>query len=116
MAFDLRVQHGKPTRELRDHVERRLGFALGRFAGRIGRVTVYVEDLNGPRGGVDQRCRIQVSLVPSGIVMAEGMGAEAIAAVNRAAERVARQMRNEFDRRRATRRQGSARGHESMEL
>ena len=109
MAFELRVRNGEVTPELRGHVERRLGFALGRFGDRVASVTVSLEDLNGPRGGLDQRCRIEVGLVPSGKVMAEATDVEAVAAVNRAAERIARRVRNEFDRRRATRRRGSTR-------
>ena len=110
MAFDLRIRNGEVTAELREHVERRLGFALGRFGGRVDRVTVSVEDLNGPRGGMDQRCRIEASLVPSGKVMAEATDVEAVTAVNRAAERIARRVRNEFDRRRAIRKRAAARG------
>jgi ribosomal subunit interface protein len=107
MAFELRVRNGEITLELREHVERRLGFALGRFGGRVGRVTVSLEDLNGPRGGLDQHCRIEVGLVPSGKVMAEATGVEVIAAVNRAAERIARRVRNDLERRRVTRRRCS---------
>ena len=52
-------------------MERRLDFALGRFGGRISQVTVGLEDLNGPRGGADKRCRLAVRLVPSGKVTIE---------------------------------------------
>ena len=40
---------------LKDHIERRLRFALGRFAARIHRLTVRLTDVNGPRGGLDKR-------------------------------------------------------------
>ncbi len=90
------------TSAQRQIVERRLAFALGRFGDRVGRVTVFLEDLNGPRGGLDQRCTIEVSLAPSGTVMAEATDAEIVLAVCRAAERVARCVRSEFDRRRTS--------------
>ena len=38
-----------------ERIERRLGFALSRFGDRIGHVTVHLNDVNGPRGGIDQR-------------------------------------------------------------
>jgi len=63
-------------RTLRDHVERRLGFALGRFENRIDRVTVWLEDLNGPRGGVDKRCRIEACVPRSGRLQVEVADAE----------------------------------------
>lgn len=40
---------------LRQYVERRLRFALGRFAHRLDQLQVRLEDVNGPRGGLDQR-------------------------------------------------------------
>lgn len=116
MAIELRVRNGESAPEFRDHVERRLGFALGRFGGRVSRVTVSLEDLNGPRGGVDQCCRIAVSLVPSGKVIAEATDLDAVVAVNRAAKRIARRVRNEFDRRRTTRKLSSPSGPDSLEV
>ena len=42
------------------HVERRARFALGRFADRVVRVKIQLADVNGPRGGVDKRCRVRL--------------------------------------------------------
>lgn len=46
--------------ELREYVNRRIHFGLGRFAGRIKSVAVRLADANGPRGGVDKTCDIRV--------------------------------------------------------
>src|SRR3954447_23488504 len=73
---------------LRDYIERRLQFALGRFAARIHRLTVRLTDVNGPRGGLDKRCRIAVALVPRGVVIVEGWGHDPFAVVTQAAKRV----------------------------
>lgn len=43
---------------LRAHIERRIGFALARFSDGLGSVLVRLDDLNGPRGGIDKRCRV----------------------------------------------------------
>ena len=75
---------------LRHHVERRLGFAFGRFENRIGCVVVRFSDINGHRGGVDKRCQIDVDLLPARAVRAEDTDAELFAAVARAADRTAR--------------------------
>ena len=85
---------------LKDHIERRLRFALGRFAGRIGRVMVRLSDVNGPRGGVDKRCQIVVALVPRGVVMVEGSGDDAFALIADTAKRAGRAVRRELERRR----------------
>lgn len=52
----------KVTTSLREYIDRRLHFALGRFGTAIDNVSVRVGDINGPRGGVDKRCRIVVAL------------------------------------------------------
>jgi ribosome-associated translation inhibitor RaiA len=51
-------------------VGRKLGMKLGKFAASIERISVRVTDVNGPRGGVDQRCRVKVVLsgLPSVVV------------------------------------------------
>lgn len=102
MPIQIVARNLELTPTQREIVERRLAFALGRFGNRVGRVTVSLEDLNGPKGGLDQRCRIEVSLVPSGTVMAEATDAEIEPAVGRAAERAARCVKSELDRRRTS--------------
>jgi hypothetical protein len=42
-------------------VNRRAAVALGRFSSHVTSVTVRLEDLNGPRGGVDKRCSLEVT-------------------------------------------------------
>lgn len=48
--------------DLKDYIRRRVHFSLGRFAGRIGSLSIRLADLNGPRGGVDKRCDIRVDV------------------------------------------------------
>ena len=76
---------------LADVAKRRLEFALGRFGPRIRRLTVRLDDLNGPRGGVDQYCGVIVHLgAPRKLIVIEEEAAEAVAAIGRAADRAAR--------------------------
>ncbi len=103
MLVEIRARHGRLTRSLEEQLERRLHFALARFGGRIRRVSAFLEDINGPRGGENQRCRIEVRLVPSGTIMAEATGSEVASAVGRAAERIARRVRDALDRKRTRR-------------
>jgi len=49
------------TADLKDFVARRIHFALGRFAGRIKALSVRLDDLNGPREGMDKCCAIRVN-------------------------------------------------------
>jgi hypothetical protein len=88
---------------LQRHAERRLRFALGRFAAAVGRVTVRVDDVNGPRGGVDKRCRLVVALAPRGEVIIEDEDADVRALLDRSAERAGRAVERRLGRRRPQR-------------
>jgi len=79
-------------------VHRRIGFALGRFESRIARVVVRFEDLNGPKGGIDQRCSIDVQMRPRGEVRAEVIDTTLESAVHRATERASRGIANQIER------------------
>jgi ribosome-associated translation inhibitor RaiA len=76
--------------ELREYVDRRLGLALDRFAHRIERVQVRLEDVNGARGGVDKHCRIHVFGRPSWRIQVEGAGESFDDAIDAAAARARR--------------------------
>ena len=75
------------TAILRKHLEQRLGFVLGRFAERIGRVTVRVSTAHGPLNGGHKRCEIAVGLRPR-TVRAEDVDADPFAAVDNASDRL----------------------------
>jgi putative sigma-54 modulation protein len=85
----------------RAHVERQLGFSLGRLAARILRVTVQLIDLNGPRGGVDKACRITIRLRPTGTVFLEDRAPDLHESIDRAADRAGRSVDRALKRVRA---------------
>lgn len=103
MRVEIRARHGKLRWSLEEQLKRRLHFALARFGGRVRQATILPADLNGPSGGEDQHCRIKVSLVPSGSIMAKAADAGVASAAGRAAERVARRLRDALDRKRTMR-------------
>jgi ribosomal subunit interface protein len=78
------------TEALRRHVHNRLGFTLSRAASRARRVNVKLSDLNGPRGGVDKRCLVEVRLDRMPVVVVEDVQADMYTAIDRAAGRAAR--------------------------
>jgi len=82
------------------HTERRLSFALTRTSNRIKRVVVRLGDRNGPRGGGDKFCRIQVLLERALPVLIEDAGADLYAVIDRAAERAGRNVAKTLGRRR----------------
>jgi len=84
--------------DFQDYVERRAHFALGRFAPRLRHVMVRVEDENGPRGGVDLRCRVELKLQAGDLVLAEDVDAQCRAAVDRALEKASRSLVRHLER------------------
>jgi putative sigma-54 modulation protein len=82
------------------HVRRRIDFALEQFNSWITRVQVHLEDVNGPRRGVDKQCRILVNIKGGKTLKVEDLDTDIIAAVNRAADRVGQVVSREIDRRR----------------
>ena len=90
MQIDIQSQGFALTHALRDHADRRLKFALARAGPRIRHVTVRLSDVNGPRGGIDKCCRIQVMLNGLGGVMIEDTEADLYLAIDRAVDRAGR--------------------------
>ena len=83
---------------LLDHTRRRLRFALTRSGDRIKRVVVRLGDTNGPRGGEDKFCKIQVVLEHAPPVLIEDTGADLYAVIDRVAERAGRNVAKRVDR------------------
>lgn len=83
---------------LRARVRDKLGRSLGKFARRIERVSVRFRDVNGPRGGVDQLCRIKVVLGGLPSIVAEESASSARGAFDRAAGVAERAVRRAVDR------------------
>jgi len=87
------------TPALLNYTERRLRFALTRTSDRIMRVVVRLGDANGPRGGEDKFCRMQVHLQRAAPVLIEDAGVDLYAVIDRAAERAGRSVAKRIDRR-----------------
>ena len=55
--------------ELRDLAERRVRFVLRRLGWLVPRAEVQMSDVNGPRGGVDKRCQVELRTDGAGSVV-----------------------------------------------
>ena len=84
----------------RAYVGRKLGMKLGKFASSIERISVRVTDVNGPRGGVDQRCRVKVVLSGLPSVVVERRHANMEAAIETALRATEESVRRVVGRRR----------------
>jgi putative sigma-54 modulation protein len=89
MQFEIRGRDVNISQVLRDHIERRLRFALDRFAGRIRQVHVTLGDLNGPRGGIDKCCKLAISLDRPSTIVLESHASNVYAAIDCVADKAA---------------------------
>jgi len=94
MKTVVRINDRELTTMFQSYVERRVRFALGRFAGRVGEITVRV---SGSRRQ-DYRCRINAEVLPFGQVSAEEIGPDLYVAMDRAAGRIGRSFGRALER------------------
>lgn len=88
------------TDELRDKVERSILFALDRYRTQVKYVSVYLADVNGPKGGVDKICQITADLDRGNPVLILEKGSEIELMVNRAVTRLSYRVGRKLQRRR----------------
>lgn len=98
VKIQIRERNVEVPTGLRNHVERRLNFALARFGQRIARVIVRFSDGDGD-AAPHPRCQIHVGL-RSRSARVEDTDADLFIAVDRAAERVSRSVARVLERER----------------
>lgn len=102
MNIEIRTRGFSLTPGLRSHVERRLEYALDRYQERIARVRVAIGDVNGPKGGEDKSCRLEVRLRGGGTVRVTAVHGDAYSAIGAAAHRAGRSLARALHRERRT--------------
>ena len=98
IEFLIRAGQVDTAAALREYIERRLSFAVRRFAHQVQHLTVRLVDVNGPRRGVDSRCSITANLVDGRRIFVEASAAWPFAAITQAAHRLGESIRRERGR------------------
>jgi putative sigma-54 modulation protein len=88
MPITVRVRNLEWSEELQQQIARTIEFAVDRHKQRIAGISVYLADLNGPRGGVDKLCQISAELRGTEAVMILERHTDLMAAVHQAARRL----------------------------
>ena len=108
MRLDIRSQQVGVSEPLRAHIVKRLHFALDRHAGRLAVAVVRLWDENGPKGGEDKHCSLELRGVGLNVRIDERSG-DLFAAVANAAERASRALRRAIERLSGADRRGRSR-------
>jgi len=100
MQIDIQARDFTLTNALRIHIDRRLGFALSNRDSHIQHIIVRLSDINGPRGGADKCCHIQVVLPKLSDVVVEDTEVDLYVAIDRAVDRASRTVGRRLSRQR----------------
>jgi hypothetical protein len=95
ILFETRDPEGPSLREL---VQRRTRFVLRRLGWLVPRVRVQMVDVNGPRGGVDKRCQVQLQPLHGAPLVITAMASDWRGALDQALGRAARLVRRQIGR------------------
>ncbi|MBS1176167.1 MAG: hypothetical protein H6R06_579 [Proteobacteria bacterium] len=87
VLFESRDPQGAQWREV---AVRRLRFVLRRLTWLVPRARVRLSDVNGPRGGVDKQCRVELRTDSAGTVVVTAVARDWQAALDTALARSAR--------------------------
>jgi ribosome-associated translation inhibitor RaiA len=105
MPIHIRAAQERFGSDASRYVRKKLSTKLSKFGDYIERVSVRVQDVNGPRGGVDQLCRIKVVMRGQPSVIFESRDSSmnaaldvALAGVQRAVSRTAERRRMKSSR------------------
>lgn len=82
-------RHPQAT-ELRDLTERRVRFVLRRLGWLVPRAEVQMSDVNGPRGGIDKRCQVELRTDGAGSVVVTSVAKDWRTALDNALAKAAR--------------------------
>lgn len=87
VLFESRDPQGAQLREL---AERRVRFVMRRLTWLVPRAKVQLSDVNGPRGGVDKCCQVELKTESSGTVVITSVARDWRSALDSALARAAR--------------------------
>ena len=109
MQTDIQARGFSLTETLENHALNRLGFTFLHASSRVKRVRVRLSDLNGPRGGVDKCCLVEVRLEGLPVVIVKDVQSDMYTAIDRAVGRAARTVKRRLAQQGSRRQQAAAR-------
>ena len=79
-------------------LEVRLRFAMRRLRALVVRATVHLSDVNGPRGGADKRCQIELKTDKQGLLVVSSTGDDWRSVVDKALHRAVQSLTRSVQR------------------
>ncbi len=85
---------------LRQEALERVRFVLRRLGATVPRTKVMFTDINGPKGGVDKHCLLEVKTEKSGVLVISSLASDWRTALDDGLERLVRALTRTMDRQR----------------
>ena len=98
MHIDIQARGFELTDGLREHTIRRLSFATNWARDEVRRINVRLSDVNGPRGGEDKRCLIQIPLSGRPDIVIDDLETDLYVAIDKAIGRVERVLAKQIEK------------------
>jgi hypothetical protein len=92
---------GPEGAQMRDLAVRRARFVMRRLGWLVPRAKVQLSDVNGPRGGIDKRCQLELKTDGSGTVVITALARDWRSALDSALGRAAQLVMRHWRRRQA---------------
>lgn len=90
MKLDIQARDFSLTDSMLTYVKDRINYLFGSRYDQIQQITVRLSDVNGPRGGVDKRCVVKVTLPRLNEIIIDDIQADLYVAIFRAMDRASR--------------------------
>jgi putative sigma-54 modulation protein len=97
MDIEIHGRHIELSETLKAHVERKLQFSLNRFEQHISKIHINLSDINGPKGGRDKQCTVQVHFAKMNEIVIKDTQASLSLAIDRTLQRAARSVARKVD-------------------
>ena len=98
MQIDIQSRGFSLTDSLMNYAQQRMQLAMAYCNGHVSRIVMRLSDINGPRGGADKRCHIQVVLTGIPDVVVNDTEVNLYDAIDRAVDRTRRAVVKKVDR------------------
>lgn len=98
MKVKIQSRGFKLTKALYNQVNSKLNLLLSRYGNQIRQAEVILLDVNGPKGGEDMRCLINIKVNKSKSIVVQETAADLYDAINSCAQRVRRTAERHFSR------------------
>lgn len=114
MKFEILGQDIRIDERLTSFIKEKLATCMNRYGQRIRRITISLYDVDGPRAGIDKRCRVVFRLAGGGQSVVECGSHDWRDAITQAAQTAEQTMRKRMEQRRTVRKHQARRGHDML--